>query len=289
MIRWRNVLLAPAWTVVLFAVLYAIFEGGLCLLEWYLGVGRVEPRAGRVMLVAACLSYAVFRVRSFHPLSNWRYGQWLRNTPWTSSKPLPLGPIHLVWQDGVPLLALALLALFEGDLNPLHLLTLFLAVYLAMLALSFRATGQWAFAYAVAFGLGLVIRLWYYPWLAAVAAALLYLFAYAGLRQSLATFPWDVPWMDHLGRAMSSRGTANPAGDDNLLGWPFERLRPKWPTQIVIRTREAILVSLLAGWWLYAAVSLCSDPVGRRVIVCMVHLSAVTFVILGRLAWIPIA
>src|SRR5690242_578151 len=100
MIRWRRMILVPGWTLVLFAVLYAIFEGGLRLLEWYLGVPRVQPRAGKAILVTACLSYAVFRVSSYHPFTNLRYGQWLRTTPWTSSKPLPLGPIHLAWQDG---------------------------------------------------------------------------------------------------------------------------------------------------------------------------------------------
>jgi hypothetical protein len=283
MIRWRSVVLAPARLLVLFAVLYAIFEGGLSLLEWYLGVGRVDSRPGKVMLVATCLAYASYRAMYFHPFYDFRYGQWLRTTPWTSSKPLPLGPVHLVWQDSIPLLAIALLAFLQGDLNPLHLLIFSLLVYLAVLALGFRATGQWAFAYAVAFGLGFVVRLWYHPWFSAAAAVLLYPVAYAGLRQSLAKFPWDVPWMDHFGRAMSGRGTTNPAGDENLLGWPFERLRPKLPARTGISTREALLVSLLAGWWLYAVAPLLSDPRARLGMVLFAHFSAIMFLTLGRM------
>ena len=282
MIHWLLVISPSAQRLVLFVVSYEIIEGGVRLLEWRLGARIFELRPGTLMLGWACLAYAFFRAASFHPFYDWRYGKWLRTTPWTSSKPLPLGPIHLVWQDGIPLLAIALLAFLQGDLNPLHLLIFFLAVYLALLALAFWSTGQWAFAYAVAFGLGLVVRLWYHPWFSAAAAFMLYPVAYAGLRQSLAKFPWDVPWMDDVGRAVSGRGTTNPAGDESLLGWPFERLRPKWPRETGISTREALLVSLLAGWWLYAGASLCSDPTARRVIVWMALLWAVGCVAVGR-------
>jgi hypothetical protein len=284
MIRWLRVVLPSGRTLPIFAVLYAIFEGSLRLLEWRLGARFVEHvRPGTWLLGVFCLSYATFRATYFHPFYDLRYGKWLRTTPWTSSKPLPLGPVHLVWQDGVVLVAMALLAYLQGDLNPLRLLTFFLAVYLAWLSLSFQRTGQWAFAYAMWFGLGMEIRLWHHPWADAAAAVLLYPVAYVGLRQSLAKFPWDVPSLYEVAQALSSHRTANPAGDGGPLGWPFDRLRPKWPAATGIRTRDAILLSLLAGWWLYAVAALSSDPGVRLRIVLLVHGPAVAFLVLGRL------
>jgi hypothetical protein len=223
--------------------------------------------------------YAGFRIGYFHPACNLPYCRWLRTTPWTSSKPLPLGPIHLVLQDGVVVLVMALLAYLQPDLNPLHLIAFFLGVYLALLALTFRWTGQWACAYAVAFGLGLVVRLWHHPWAAAAAAVLVYPLAYTGLRHSLANFP---SWQEEIGRSLSGQQAGNPPRD--TLGWPFDRLQPKPPTWTKgISTRDAVLVSLLAGWWLYAVGSLPTDPGLRLGIVETVHFGVIGLLTLGRL------
>jgi hypothetical protein len=287
MIRWLRVVLPPAWVLVAFGALYAIFEGSLRLLEWRLGVwlAPVHPRPGTTALCTGCLGYAGFRIVHFYPVCNRPYRQWLRNTPWSSSRLLPLGPVHLVWQDGVVLTVMALLAYLQPpDLNPLHLVTIFLVAYQALLALNFRATGQWALFYAVAFGLGLVVRLWHYPWAAMATAVLVYPLAYAGLRRSQANFPWDLSWQEELHRGLSGQGKGYLAGEADMLGWPFERLWPKLPKGMRgISTRDAILASLLAGWWLYAVASLPSDAGLRLGIVLTVHLAAVALLVACRL------
>ena len=97
--------------------------------------------------------------------------------------------------------------------------------------------------------------------------------------------PWQGdPWREDLIRAVSSQATRGPSSDAGPLGWPFDRLRPKWPAGTGIRSRDAVLVSLLAGWWLYAVASLSSDPAVRRGIVLCVHGAAIVFLAGGRLA-----
>src|SRR5207249_1213109 len=151
MIRSLRLVLPSGPILGIFAVLYVISEASRRLLEWWLAPFlQFQIRPGTLLLAVACFSYASFRTTHCHPFYNARYRRWLQTTPWTSRLPLPLGPIHLVWQDGFVLVMMALLAYLQGDLNPLHLLTFSLAVYLAWLARSFWPTGHWAFAYAVA-------------------------------------------------------------------------------------------------------------------------------------------
>ncbi|KPK76937.1 MAG: hypothetical protein AMJ79_05030, partial [Phycisphaerae bacterium SM23_30] len=52
-----------------------------------------------LIILFSCGVYGFFRVRSFHPIFNHGYLQWLALSPWRFGKPLPLGPVHLVWVD----------------------------------------------------------------------------------------------------------------------------------------------------------------------------------------------
>jgi hypothetical protein len=137
----------------------------------------------------------------------------------------------------------------------------------------------------VAFGLGLAVRLWHQPSAALAAAVLLYPLAFIGLRRSLVKFPWDLSWQEEIHRGLSVQTKGYRSGEGDELGWPFERLRPKAPVGTRgISTRDAILISLLAGWWLYAVASLPSDPAVRLGIVYIVHLGAVGLLAVGRLS-----
>ena len=51
--------------------------------------------------VPVAFIYGIYRVVKFHPDTNQRYRDWLATTPWTYGKPLPLGPLRLVWEDAV--------------------------------------------------------------------------------------------------------------------------------------------------------------------------------------------
>ena len=61
------------------------------------------------LLGLSLLLYGQYRVIAFHPLWRREYFAWLRETPWHRSRPLPLGPVHLVAQD-VVIVGVALIA-----------------------------------------------------------------------------------------------------------------------------------------------------------------------------------
>ena len=57
----------------------------------------------------------LYRASAFDPLLRRDYYRWLAASPWTARKPLPNGPIHIVWQDAV-VAGLACLAVYSVSL-----------------------------------------------------------------------------------------------------------------------------------------------------------------------------
>src|SRR5207244_2757472 len=109
-------------------------------------------------------------------------------------------PIHLVLQDVVLVGGVVLFAWLSGDPGALHVLPLFLGVYLLLLGGSFFFTGAWPCGYLVGFGLGLIVWLWNNPLASTGTALATYAVAYQGLRWSLAHFPWKPMWSHNLGQ-----------------------------------------------------------------------------------------
>ena len=141
-----------------------------------------------VYLVAA---YGAMREGLYHPLSRPKYRQWLQTTPWSSRQALPLGPIHLVWQDGLVLGAFSLIAYYEFAVNPLLYLDLFGVVYLTGLGFSLFFGGQPYFGWGVCAGIVGALGLFPQARLMTAVLAATYLLGYIGLRRSLAAFPWE--------------------------------------------------------------------------------------------------
>jgi hypothetical protein len=171
-------------------------------------------------------------------------------------KPLPLGPVHLALADVV---FMAIVVTLQSDrwFSLLRVPLLFLTGYLAVMCAGLWSTGPRVNAYIIAFGLGLVIRLWEVAWAATAVAALLYPIAYIGLRQALAGFPWSkqvllsarssavkLTMSTDLGQWVAQRQIRS-------LGWPFDLLRPNQPPA-AIPWRDGTALSLLGGWWAYA-------------------------------------
>ncbi len=75
----------------------------LAAIQYVRGLGPADkPATWQIfMVLGTTLLYAAFRCIYFHPVENRRYGSWLADTPWRHPQPLPLGPLHLVWQDAV--------------------------------------------------------------------------------------------------------------------------------------------------------------------------------------------
>ena len=74
------------------------------------------------MLFMASVLHGTIRVFAIHPIWNEGYQGWLESTPWFSRKPLPLGPVELVWEDGLILGPLILLSAVLPEPGALHLL-----------------------------------------------------------------------------------------------------------------------------------------------------------------------
>jgi len=83
-------------------------------------------------------------------------------------------------------------------------------------------------------------------------AACTYGLAYWGLRRSLARFPWT---LSHWVRGTQGLEPAFPS-----LGWPYNRLSPKFFPDLGISIPNAILTSLLVPWWYYVVLSFIEGP-----------------------------
>src|SRR5262249_22256928 len=135
-IVWPNWLLTTG-------VLYAVVEGVAAALEWFWGGPWPFPeyRPGAVVLWPAAAMDGLHRVGTFHPLGT-DYGRWLATTPWTSRKPLPLGPVHLAGQDAL-LLLLVLAATWPfGELTGAVALQIFFVTYLLAFAVDLAAADE---------------------------------------------------------------------------------------------------------------------------------------------------
>ncbi len=252
MIRWLRTTLPSLGWLAFFWLLFSAFAGTTLSLE--LWIGEVIPDFRRIpslILVFGATAYGAARVVMFHPFYREGYREWLETTPWTSRRPLPMGPVHLVPQD-VLLVGLAALLTWPtcGDWS-IWASQCFLLAYLLTLAVPLFGTGAWPIAYAVCFGVGLTVRLWFEPVLSLGAALATYALAFVGLHRSLARFPWNLEslraWKEIFKEGRSFHGTKE-------LGWPFGQLGPQAAgDEYHVPTHHALGVSVLAAWWFYVS------------------------------------
>jgi hypothetical protein len=288
--RLRQIL--PVWPVLLFAFLFLVLEGPVLCFEWRIGRPLVElkVRPGTALIYLAAAFYGMHRAISLHPFHREDYRKWLELTPWTVYKPLPMGPIALIWEDGVVLGALILLGLTQPNHESIRILNVFLIVHSALLTRTFWQTGAGTIGYLAAFGLGLAVRLWHTPWLCFAVAASVYLLVYEGLWQSLARFPWRVEWsLSELSDGNKIKSVSERL-DGPSGGWPYDRLFRdiKVAERVRINRIDAILISMLIGWWTCSVLSLIPDPRVRFRLGMILLLPVTLLAPLIRLAWIPI-
>ncbi len=219
---------------------------------------RVEGGA----LVFAALMLGAQRIMFFSPLRP-DYRAFLAATPYTGRQPLPLGPLHLVWQDLVILGGATAFCVFAAGM-PAHLIVFVFALgYVAALLLTLCATGQILSAYALAFTMGLaVMTAWNALW-AFLALTAVYGVSYAAIAMMLRRFPWDTGRdADDASRATRERvlGTILPRSrrqpapnlaDIGVVGWPLSALGPRRPGA-ACPSAHGLMISLLLGWYLFA-------------------------------------
>jgi hypothetical protein len=242
-----------------------------------------------LVVAAGMLAYGIYRIMAFHPLYSPDYGKWLQQVPWTSRRPLPLGPLHPAWQDA--LMVLLGLALAYDSPNLWVVPLGFLAGQMASAGRAFWTTGPWAMRYLPLFCVGLIVRFQHSPRLMLAIAVLLYLVTVLATQSALARFPWPIP--EHcapLVRILSLHPDMRPA---TTLGWPHDQLTPR-PNGWKIALRDGIALSVLPGWLFYAAgvnITKRDDEAGLgfAYAICLIACIAVPLFRYCALRWPPIS
>lgn len=262
MIRWMRIVLPPGWTIGAILGLYATVEGLRAAIGWALRRCAAEPimppkleKAGIMVVFIGVACYGVYRATAFNPVFRPGYRRWLEQTPWAWEKPLPLGPLHLVWQDTIVLAVLYGLivlphphCLASPDFDPHVFLLAFLLPYLAILGACFLVAGLKRFTYGLGSTLSLLIPL-RDDALGLLALGLaLYVIAWFGIRRMLRAFPWPLEKLE----AWIRRNTNPTQRLQFVVPWPFDRL-PMDAVRCRISPRDGFLLSLLVAWWVVIA------------------------------------
>ena len=238
--RWIRVCWPPLWALVAVLTIYAAIHAAFWCLDWIVGfpvfsAQEKEPLAGIAGFYG--FVYACFRLVAFHPALRGDYRMWLSGTPWTSQRPLPLGPIHLVPQDVLLLAIIVAIGWPNLGWRSLTVVQAFLFAYLVGLGFVCSFTGARGWAYALGFSMGFMALFALDPVPFVVAAAVSYALALLGTRAALARFPWSAPVPAFLVR--------------KDLGWPYDRLGPSRALPS-IRLPDALLTGAVAGWLFFA-------------------------------------
>jgi hypothetical protein len=225
------------------------------------------------ILIAAAAAYGFHRVASFHPIFHTDYRDWLAGTPWTRSKPLPLGPLRLVWQD-VLIVGLLCLAQYDAIAHRALVPTAFCIGYHAAMAIACVCTTEKAWAYVLGFLTALIVRLLVDPLYALVAGVALYGVSLAAIRAMLDGFPWENAYaIKEMRKRLAARQHGQQRkrtswtevfvrdGLDERLGWPFGVIDTHDPG-IQVSRLDGFLASLLVGWWVHALLALIPQEPG---------------------------
>jgi hypothetical protein len=278
--RWNRLVLPPWWAVASFLLVY-LFSEALCLyVGWWLdppGDVKQFVQMRWIVVGVGAAVFAVFRV-ALHPAHRPEYRAWLASTPWTVGKPLPLGPVHLIPQDGI-ILGLLLLLMRTTGVELMLAAFAFLFTYQLAVALTLLNAGERWTAYGLLFCLSVTIRLLQVGAAGMAVLVLVYPLTYWAHLRCLARFPWraKAPFPIDVARAfLGSR--QQPCAADRQLGFPFQHLAPK-QTAPAVSLAEGTAISLLAGAWAHALIANEPDAetqTGMSVLACLLPLLIAT-------------
>ena len=281
-----NTVWPPPLLIWLFVVAYGLLAASLWLIELpFRGTGATIPDPeGIVKIRTAILGgaagvYALFRLWRFHPICNQAYSAWLRSSPWTAGRPLPLGPVHPVWQDGVVIGVLTVIAVWHAHIDPIVPVEFFALSYLAGMTMLLAFARRWWSCLALGFLWPALILPGVEGMTAIPLIATIIVVIGHGHQQSLKVFPWD--FMKNPTRPAGSLlqlelriDGRSASGIQSNLGWPFGILSPK-VQPAAISHLTSICLSTLFGWWSFCGMEHLKDCPPPELIVVFAGLAAV--------------
>jgi len=240
--NWRSVL--PPRHIVLICCVAYLLTYLVDLYFIYLGLSEIKEIGAIRMhiLVVASAFYALYRVLNFHPFYSRKYREWLCLTPWSIEKPLPKGPIHLIWADLITLVPLTILAYSNFSTAVLVPFIVFLSVYLVMICITFVADRA-SLVVLCLFLAPFTIYPFANRYFAALVLMLIYIICRVGLRQFFRGFPWNTKYWK------ADKELREQAIRQRVIGWPFKYLNVYGTYEISIL--GAFILSLLLTWWLH--------------------------------------
>ncbi len=226
--------------------------------------GNWEPLQIPLLGLAAA-GHAAMRAFAFHPAFMADYRTWLNQTPWRPGLPLPVGPIHLVPQDGIVVGVLTALGARHWPEAWWMVPGVFLAMYLACVAIGFVRTGVDRHAWLLGFGLGGAVLLAPNPWGLGLLFLAVYGIAYHGLSLWL-----KQPGLPVLTDRISlASDTIRSQSQNWKLGWPYDSLAPKRERHCISYGWAAAL-AVLVGWWVFVLAHVYEESVGLAFLAMLV-------------------
>ncbi len=228
-------------------------------------------RAPAVFTLFICALYGVYRAAAFHPMWRPGYLAWLRTTPWTVERPLPEGPVLLVWEDAIPLGALTLAVWVCQQESCLEAPLIALCGYLAGVTLTLTARNVARFAWLVLFLVALGLRFYADVEVALALVCVAVVVGRAGLNRSLASFPWQNSDSRNGGASDASLASALAVGLSDKhqrakvserTGWPYESLGPE-KARPALSGENRTLGVLFTAWACYLILSSVTDEAER--------------------------
>ena len=274
-----NAVWPPLSLLVVFGVLYGIVDFGVWLIARMIPAPDeissmpevVNVRTIILAFTAGCVG--VYRLWRFHPALNTGYATWLRLSPWTSDKPLPFGPVHLVWQDAVVIGLIAAFARWNAGVNPAIPLTAFGLVYFGGMTVLLGITRTRVHCLILGFMWPAILLPVMKGWLIVALLVAIVIVVLHGHATSLHRFPWNrmvnVIRSQRAGSVWQTeihiRGLGEEAvgGTSPKVGWPFQALSPNIEKlqATSVANSTSLAISLLIGWWVYCfIVRLEADP-----------------------------
>lgn len=257
--EWMRVVLPPSSCLGAFAAVYVLIEVLSLIFSWTFWPGQFLAEtlrgsmAGGGVLIMASACYGAFRAVAFSPVFRAGYRRWLELTPWTAEMPLPLGPVHLVWQDLVVVALLGILAGRHREIGCLDPAMAFGCFYALLSVLSLLAVRQYRLVTGLLFVSACISMTDMLPPGLSILCALalmvgVCLVASWGVKRSLRDFPWELE--EH--EKFVARWTARAPHGLFAVGWPYHALKPH-PSGPVVSPATGTVVSLMLGWWFFAA------------------------------------